>query len=472
MPRFRWPDLVLLLLVLAIAAGTRAGYLVTCADSGYKAGPLRVQDKPTPAGYAGPTDMRGHPRPTEQDVLVYNLVKSKNFASLAPFALDEEVTAHTSPGYPYMLATVASVGGEEGLDFKIRWLQCVLGSLTAGLYFLFARRAFRSRFVAGLVGLLAAVYPYWIVNTAEINDGVLTTFALACALFCGTWASQTGSLFGGLFMGVSLAGLSLLRAALLPFSFVTIIWFLWRTSSVRGGWASALLAFVLFVGGLAPWTLRNYQIWGEPMPIVDSAYLHLWVGNNPEADGGPPSKTLFASAPDEIRVIETQPDRYTRLGGLVWNELRDQPIESVRRRIQSTISFFLGYRWVEKGQVVEETKSVGDNAEDMPGWLARSYPGSLQGSLAALLFLAFLGWRWSYIWRFESMPAALAMIWIPLPYILGHAENLSGPRLPLDGVMLCFAAFALAYPIPGLGSRPKNTAKIGPAEGPNSSKAV
>ncbi len=61
-----------------------------------------------------------------------------------------------------------------------------------------------------------------------------------------------------------------------------------------------------------------------------------------------------------------------------------------------------------------------------------------------------LGWRWSYGWRAESMPAALAMICIPLPYILSHAEFLSGPRLPLDGVLLCFAAFALLCLVPGV----------------------
>jgi hypothetical protein len=51
------------------------------------------------------------------------------------------------------------------------------------------------------------------------------------------------------------------------------------------------------------------------------------------------------------------------------------------------------------------------------------------------------------------MPSSLALVWIPLPYILGHAEALSGPRLPLDGVMDCYAAFALLCMIPGVGAR-------------------
>ncbi len=64
--------------------------------------------------------------------------------------------------------------------------------------------------------------------------------------------------------------------------------------------------------------------------------------------------------------------------------------------------------------------------------------------MLVLLLLALLGWRWTYAWRRSAMPLTLALIWIPLPYVLSHAEALSGPRLPLDGVLLCYAAFALA----------------------------
>ncbi len=75
----------------------------------------------------------------------------------------------------------------------------------------------------------------------------------------------------------------------------------------------------------------------------------------------------------------------------------------------------------------------------------------LAATMIVLLGLGFLGWRWTYGWRTESMPAALAVIWIPLPYILTHAEALHGPRLPLDGVLLCYVAFALCCFLPGVG---------------------
>src|SRR5438046_917983 len=37
--------------------------------------------------------------------------------------------------------------------------------------------------------------------------------------------------------------------------------------------------------GGAPWAVRNYQTFGEPILVSDSAWLHLWMGNNPGATG-------------------------------------------------------------------------------------------------------------------------------------------------------------------------------------------
>ncbi len=84
---------------------------------------------------------------------------------------------------------------------------------------------------------------------------------------------------------------------------------------------------------------------------------------------------------------------------------------------------------------------------ETPFWLRMS----LHGVLLVMLMLAVLGWRWSYGWRLDALPASLALLWVPLPYLLSHAELLSGPRLPLDGVLLTFAAFALCAMMPKIG---------------------
>ena len=311
--RFGLVDVLLLLLVLASAAGTRASYLVVCAENGTNAGPWRVQDDP----------------PQELLSLALNLKERNWFGSEAPLAAahQQELTAHTAPAYPWLLSLVARL--PVVFDPAVRWLQVGLGTLTAGLYFLFARRAFRSRFVALLAGLLCACHPFWVVNAAEMNDGVLTSFLLALVLVLGARSSEVEDAFCCLVFGLALAALALVRAALLPLSFVALLWFLLRCRSLPRGWLFALLATLGFANGLAPWILRNYQATGELIPVVDSLYLHLWIGNNPQAGGGPQSEEVLLRTLAEARKESSgnladmpQSRRYEELAGEVWQEIR------------------------------------------------------------------------------------------------------------------------------------------------------
>jgi 4-amino-4-deoxy-L-arabinose transferase-like glycosyltransferase len=453
---FGLADLLLFLVVVVAAAGTRAGYLVYAADGGRSAGPLVVQDPPTTLqGLPAGTTILGHENPTELDALVQNLKDKNQFAAVAPFASGEEPTAHVAPGYPWLLAQLARVVSDESLDRTVRWVQVGLGGLTAGFLFLFARRAFHSLAVATLAGLFAAAYPFWIINTAAINDGTLTAFLLAFVLFLGARAGQTGAPFTSLLYGLGLAALAMVRAALLPFGFVALLWLLLRSRMLPRGWLCALLAFLGFGNGLVPWTLRNYQTFGEPIPVVDSAYYHLWIGNNPLATGGPATEAMLQGSPSDEEFAQLkedlpklkQPERYARLGHLVKEELRKHVASTFQRRLQAGLDFFFGERWFTDKRLADDSFS---GEEEEPLWLGR-LQRMLPAALLVLLILAVLGWRWSYGWRWESLPAALAVLWIPLPYILGHADALSGPRLPLDGVFLCYAAFTLACLWPGLG---------------------
>jgi hypothetical protein len=457
--RFGPADLLLLVLVLAVAGGLRAGYLMQCADSARSDGPLRVQDKRPPlVDFKAPEDMRGAPRPTEMDALIYNIKEYLWFGVQAPFAPGEEQTAHVSPGYPWLVGLLARYIPGDQLDNTVRWAQLGLGTLTAGFYFLFARRAFRSLLVGLLAGLFAAINPFSIVDTATIDDGVLASFALAGCLLLGGRSGEKGGPLGSLLFGLALAGLALVRAALLPFSFVALVWFLLRSRSLAGGWLAALLAFFGFLIGLAPWTVRNYQVFQEPVPLVSSAYLHLWAGNNPLATGGPlDPKMLDRVAGAELRGIANQPARYGRLGPIVVEEVRDHPVKTLQRRERALLGFFLGDRGLANYTLAERT-----GAGQMPEWLDHYYPGAFQAALLAMLVFGFLGWRWSYGWRWESAPAAVAMIWVPLPYILSHSEGLSGLRLPLDGVLLMFAAFAVVALVPGLNGNLLNPTDAGP----------
>ena len=119
MPAFRAATLFGLLLVLSCAAFTRIGYLVLCTERGELAPALLVQDPP-PA-----------------DRVAVNMAEYHWFGGSAPLADEEEETAHIAPGFATISTLV--VTHIEQPARALRWAQCVLGILTVGCFFFFAR---------------------------------------------------------------------------------------------------------------------------------------------------------------------------------------------------------------------------------------------------------------------------------------------------------------------------------------------
>jgi hypothetical protein len=456
MPRFGFSQLVFSILVLAIAAGARAYYVASYADNGYVAGSVEVQGSLPLPPHVPDTKLRGQEKPNHLDNLVHNLtLESKElcFATLPPLAQEEEKTAHVAPGYYYLVALAARWSSHwfEQPDIVVRWAQCGLGAMTAFFYFFFARRAFRSTFVGLLAGVFCALHPFWVFNTTELADGVLASFLLGAALMLGARGSQVGGPITSLLFGLCLAGLAMVRAALLPFAVLGLLWFLLRCKSLkRSGWFCALLAVLGFANGLAPWAVRNYQVYHEIVPVADSAFLNLWIGNNPKATGGNLDETALRASLGEERLKEllTEPNqarRYAMLGQDVLEEVKAHPMETLQRRLWSGLYFIFGESFF-KNSALSRAPAVAPSSSSASCDLAE---GMLAGSLLAMLLLSFLGWRWSYAWRRQARLATFAVLWIPLPYVLTHAEYLCGPRLPFDGILLCLAAFALASLLPG-----------------------
>jgi hypothetical protein len=429
-------DGFLLLLVLGWALGARAWYVSACCHRGADEGPYQVQD-----GWQ-----------EERDTLVRNLSEGRRLVSRAPLAEGEETTAHTSFVYPLLLSLLDRPAGDLAVTYqRMRWIQVFLGGLSAGLYFLIARRAFQSRWVATLTGLLCAVHPFWIVNAAEINDGVLATFLVGLGLFLGVRSGQQGGALTSLLFGLVLATLGSIRVALLPFGFVALLWFLLRSRELARGWMYALLAVLGFVNGLIPWMTQTYQSFGEVSALASPVFLHFWIGNNSRATGGPETETAMVEAladqdpnAEGLRQM-TQVTRYRALARAAWREIRSEPGAALQRRLFAGVSFFLGERWLQERKLVREDPGA---IEEVPDWLSRSATALFAGSLLVMLVLGAIGWRWSFSGRRVAMPTSLAPFWIFLPYLLTHADSFHGPRLPLDGMLLCYAALAVCWLAP------------------------
>jgi hypothetical protein len=257
---------------------------------------------------------------------------------------------------------------------------------------------------------------------------------------------------------LALAGVAMTRAALLPFAVIALLWFLWQCRRFSFGWFAAFLALVGFANGLAPLGVRNYFEFEQPVPVATSMYWHLWMGNNPHATGSTLEETALRETLPEPRLKRlldepNQAKRYRNLADEVRDEIETHPKETLTRRIDAGLMFFLGERWF-KDRRLSSLQEPGDSVTAPPDWLSDNAETILVGTLLATLVLALLGWRMSHTWRRYGRPATIAALCMPLPYVLSHAEYLSGPRLPLDGVLLCYAAFALASLVPGLVGTP------------------
>jgi hypothetical protein len=425
--------------VVAVAAVTRVGYVMGFCDGGSLPAKFMVQG-PGPRPDLPPgMKLRNQYPPSELDELVDNLQQHRWFGSLAPLSNVEERTAHVAPGYGWIVSWSPD-------DATLRRVQVGLGVLTVLFLFLYAWIAFASRTAAFLVGFLAAVDPFAIVNVGEIGDGTVTTFLLAASLLLGLHAARSANPVTSLAFGLCLAGLSLMRAACLPFSFLALGWFLLRCRTLRMGWFAGLLALLGFGNGLAPWIVRNAQAFQQPAPIVDSAWLDVWIGVMPGATGdASDEKTLRDSLrPERLKELldETnQAKRYDRLSHDVGQRVLRHPNEVLRGRVAVAIRFLFG------DAIAADGRLVALNPEGASAFMIhRDVETAAAIFLFAVLVLALIGWRTSA--GEDCGLAVLALVLLPIPYLLSHAEKLSGPRLQWDAVLVIFAGHAISCCFP------------------------
>lgn len=447
LPPLRLREWFCIAVVFLLALALRAGYILEATDWGEGSTAWHVQ---------GPGRVRYDEgtMETEEAELIRNIRDHGWFGSRAPYTDEAESTAAISPGFPWFVAQLGR--GNWSLSRALLGSNSIFGALTCVFYLLILRRATRSLAVGVVAGFLTSIHPYWLVNAAELSDGTVTSFLVALALFLGMRSSEEGGPFSSLLFGVTLAGLALVRAALLPFAFVSLLWFLVRCRGVKQGWLCAVLAFLGFANGLAPWTVRNWQTFGEPVPVVTSTWLHLWMGNNSLTTGGVLEEdalrlSLKPEATINLMLEANQARRYEMLARHTLDEVIHYPGDALNRRLMAGSVFLLGEPWLRLRALADHVdSSAGEEVAEPPQWMNSYIPGALAGSLICMLVFALIGWRRSAHWRRGMSLLTQAAIWIPLPYLLGHAGILVGPRLPLDGVWLSFAALGLAG-ILGLG---------------------
>jgi len=206
----------------------------------------------------------------------------------SPYEGNTGPTAWEPPLYPFLIGGVFKIFGiySRASACVLLSINSLFSTLTCIPIFLIARKTFGEN-VAKWSAYAWGLNPYvWYWSIHWIWDTTFTPFILACifllALELQDWPGWQGwALFGALYGIGALANPAML--AFLPFCGLWI----WRQRSRRGlpSLGGVLVASLVFWTALAPWLVRNYQVFGRFVFIRDDFGLQFRLGNWKGADG-------------------------------------------------------------------------------------------------------------------------------------------------------------------------------------------
>jgi len=212
--------------------------------------------------------------PPIADAVDYDSI-AVNMATGHGFSLNPDVpTPKRPPGLPFILALVYSVFGHSYTAARV--LMALLGALTCLLAFRTAEKLFGER-VATLAGWILALYPIFIAHHALLLTETPFTFLLAGATMFWVYGASRGNAWdfaiSGLFLGLA----TLTRPVTLVFPGVLLVLLLLSNRALLGKW---LLFTAVFLAVLAPWSARNYRLWGMLKPCsVGTGFGFYLTGN-------------------------------------------------------------------------------------------------------------------------------------------------------------------------------------------------
>lgn len=218
------------------------------------------------------------------DMLAYRLAQGYGFTfpqAWYPWVPADTPTSYYSGIMVLHLAVLYQIFGYNPLIPRL--LYALLGTIIVLLIYRLGKKLFGER-AALLAALLAAVYAYLILYSATLLTETPFILFLLLALDQAYQLLETPRPGTFLLLGVGLAGALLFRMAVLPFVAVLLIWLVLKLRQQQKRYPAwqILIPCGLMVVAVAPWTIRNYELYGRFM-LLESQFGHVfWNGNHPD----------------------------------------------------------------------------------------------------------------------------------------------------------------------------------------------
>jgi 4-amino-4-deoxy-L-arabinose transferase-like glycosyltransferase len=227
-------------------------------------------------------------------------------------------TAWEPPLYPYLIGGVFHIFGiySRASAFVLLSINSLFSALTCIPIFLIARRIFSEKIAIGSAwtwGLLPYVM-FWC--TRLVWETSFSVLLLAVIFWLTLTMEDRDGLKPWLQFGLLWGIVALNSTVLVAFLPASGLWS-WYHRAKRGkhSLAGILLASLIFIACITPWTVRNYRTFGKFIFIRDNLGAELRLGNGPGADG----TWMQNLHPTQDRFALRQ---YTSLGELAYIEGR------------------------------------------------------------------------------------------------------------------------------------------------------
>jgi hypothetical protein len=384
------------------------------------------------------------PLTAEYGVVAENLVAGKGFVGggwLGP----EGPTALNVPVYSLFLASFLYLH----VPLPYLWIEMFQALLSASLILLIPEIL---RLLTGgrkgylISACLTAVYPPFIYFPKQISPAIFATFFTALSLWCCLDLFEqprvSRAVVAGFFWGIAVQ-VEPIALAIVP-TMLGVRWlFSNRGRSVPANLGqSVLIAALVGMGMLAPWTIRNQRVFGHFIPLKTSFGLNFWMGNNPAAtghqyteDGKPIVSTID---PQTLSVLASMDEasryQYLQREGMDW--IRSHPDRFAELTLKRVYYF-----WVMSPTFLVTTENI---QEPLLLYYLRMW---LQ---IPVLLLAAVGGVLAYRNRERRLLVA-ALSWMVVftaPYAISVAGN-TRFRLPAEPALLLLGGYGIAVVLTG-----------------------
>ena len=264
---------------------------------------------------------------------------------------ENNLTSYWPPGTSFVYAIFYFIFGHHYLPIII--FNLALSAITIWATMSLAEAWFNLR-IAIISGLILAFWPAQIQFTTVLASELLFTALVMIGLWL--WQKETFTLRSrAIGVGVIIGMTSYVKPTALLIPFLLLFFRVIATREIFKTCIATLVMLLIMALIIAPWSYRNSQLYGELTLISTNSGANLWMGNNPNSNGG------YMKLPEEVKGMnEYQRNQY--LKSSAKNHIKEKPFLFIQRcfkRLFDTHSReSIGIVWNEKGLISRYGKGI------------------------------------------------------------------------------------------------------------------